>query len=301
LGALPNELLGGALRLDRAVAEKALLQAIPEFSDPREAAEAVYTVTLHKMAVLTREVTINRGYDPRECVLVCFGGAGGLFAVDLARELNMPTVYVPPAASVFSAVGAALARLSYEAIDGMFAHLETLSQERLQGAIAALSDLVRAPLLDDGVDIEEVLIEADLKYRSQPETLTTPLDTGSDDPLPAALARFHDEHEKRFGLRRETEAVDLVTLRAIGKGPSTESWSLSPPRPIARLGSEDLAPRTWFRDGRGIDLVKVLPLETLDRVDGPAFLEDAYTTVAVPPGSSARRDRLGGVLLEVER
>ncbi len=300
MGALPNELLGGELRLDRAIAEKALLQALPEFADPRAAAEAVYTVTLHKMAVLTREVTINRGYDPRECVLVCFGGAGGLFAVDLARELNMSTVYSPPAASVFSAVGAALARVSYEAIEGMFVHLESLSQERLQESIAALSDRVRTPLLDDGLDVDEVLIEADLKYRSQPETLSTPLDTRSDNPLPAALARFHDEHEKRFGLRRETEAVDLVTLRAIGRGPSTESWSLSPPRPIAPLGSEDLEPRTWFRGGREVTSVEVLPLATLDRVDGPAFLEDAYTTVAVPPGSTARRDRLGGVVLEVE-
>lgn len=301
MGALPDELLGGEIRLDRDLAEKALLRALPDFSAPREAAEAVYTVTLHKMAVLTREVTINRGYDPRECVLVCFGGAGGLFAVDLAGELNMSTVYVPPAASVFSAVGAALARLSYEAIDGMFVRLEALSPERLRGTTAALTDRVREPLLADGVDVDEVRIEADLKYRSQPETLTMPFDAESDDPLPAALARFHDEHEKRFGLRRETEPVDLVTLRAIGMGPSTESWSLSPPHPVAALDAGHLQPRTWFRGGRAISGVEVFALETLDRVEGPAFLEDAYTTIAVPPGSRARRDHLGGILLEVDR
>lgn len=300
MGALPDDLLGGELRLDRALAEKALREALPDFADPREAAEAVYTVTLHKMAVLTREVTINRGYDPRECVLVCFGGAGGLFAVDLARELNMSTVYVPPAASVFSAVGAALARVSYEAIDGLFVHLEKLSRDQLQNAIASLSDRVRRPLLQDGLPVDEVVIEADLKYRSQPETLTTPLDTRSPDPLPSALAFFHDEHEKRFGLRREAEAVDLVTLRAIGKGPSTASWSLQPPHPVAVLSSEGLEPRAWFRGGGEVTTVEVLRLERVDRVVGPAFLEDAYTTVAVPPGSSARRDRLGGILLEVD-
>jgi len=67
----------------------------------------------------------------------------------------------------------------------------------------------------------------------------------------------------------------------------------------ALLRSEGLAARTWYRDGRGIGPVEVLRLEALERVEGPAFLEDAYTTIAVPPGATARRDHLGGIVLEV--
>jgi N-methylhydantoinase A/oxoprolinase/acetone carboxylase beta subunit len=302
LGVLPDQLLGGELSLDRSAAEAALRRALPTFADPCEAAAAVYTLTLHKMAVLTREVTINRGYDPRECVLVCFGGAGGLFAVDLARELSMPSVYVPPAASLFSAVGAALSRVSYEAIDGMFIHLEDLGLKRLHQAAGALADRVRQSLVADRLEVAEVLIEADMKYRAQPETLTVPLEfRGSRDPLPQAVTLFHDEHEKRFGLRREGEPIDLVTLRAIGMGPSTESWTLSPPRPVAGLAFQVAEPRQWFRGGAPLRDVPVVALEDVRRVEGPAFIEDAYTTLAVPPGSTAERDRLGGILLEASR
>lgn len=302
LGALPDQLLGGGLTLERAAAEGALLRALPEFENAQAAAEAVYTVTLHKMAVLTREVTINRGYDPRECVLVCFGGAGGLFAVDLARELSMSSVYVPPAASVFSAVGAALARVSYEAINGLFMHLEDLSVEQLRGAVRLLTDRVRGPLVDDGLDVTQLRIEADLKYRAQPETLTIPLQMqGSEDPLPPAVAVFHDEHEKRFGLRRDREPIDLVTLRAIGMGPSTETWSLSPPRAVATLAPKGFQPREWYRDVEPLHNVQVVALGEVERVEGPIFIEDAYTTLAIPPGATAERDRLGGILLEVGR
>ncbi|HXF74382.1 MAG TPA: hydantoinase/oxoprolinase family protein [Actinomycetota bacterium] len=298
LGMLPDALLGGALPLRRSVAERALRTALPEFIDPREAAAAVYTVTLHKMAVLTREVTVNRGYDPRDCVLVCFGGAGGLFAVDLARELGMTGVYVPPAASVFSALGAALSRLSYEAIEGVFAKVEGVDVDALDWSVRSLAARAEGRLREEGVRVVGTVLEVDLKYRAQPETLTVPLAAagGIRDGLARAVEEFHDLHARRFGLRREGEPVDLVTLRAIAWGPDPEASVVKVPRVP---GGGDLEPRTWFRDGKEIRDVPVVALGALDDVDGPAFVQDAVTTIAVPPGSSARLDELGGVLLEV--
>lgn len=303
MGVLPEELLGGVVALDRAAAERALVDALPEFSSAREAAEAVYTVTLHKMAILTREVTINRGYDPRECVLICFGGAGGLFAVDLARELGMAGVYVPPAASVFSAVGASMARVSYEAIAGLYTGVESLPREALAEAADALIAQARKPLEEEGVPLSEVTLEVDLKYRAQPETLTIPLRTAGHavDPLALAVQEFHETHARRFGLRREAEPVDLVTLRAIAFGPETDSWPLSTTRSVKSLGDPGRHRRTWFRVGDELGDVTVRGLESLgeERAEGPLFLEDAYTTIAVPPGSRALRDRWGGISLEV--
>jgi N-methylhydantoinase A/oxoprolinase/acetone carboxylase beta subunit len=298
LGMLPEELLGGALPLDRAAAERALLVALPEFSDAREAASAVYTVTLHKMAILTREVTINRGYDPRDCVLVCFGGAGGLFAVDLARELGMASVYVPPAASVFSALGAALARVSYEAIEGLFVRVEAVDTGTLGRHVHALVERAQGPLREEGLPVAGTIVEVDLKYRAQPETLTVPLQVaeGAEDALARAVREFHDAHARRFGLRREGEPVDLVTLRAIALGPEPEAPSVSIPRSV---GGSDLHGRTWFREGEELRAVPAVPLGALDEIEGPAFVQDDFTTIAVPPGSSVRRDELGGVILEV--
>lgn len=300
MGVLPEELLGGEVPLDRVAAERAVLEALPSFSDPREAAAAAYTVTLHKMAILTREVTVNRGYDPRDCVLVCFGGAGGLFAVDLARELGMGGVYVPPAASVFSAFGAALARVSYEAIDGLFVRVESLSTDVLLRAVEALTRRAREPLLDDGLPVAGTVVEADLKYRAQPETLTVPLRmSGEDDPLGRAVQDFHDAHARRFGLRREGEPVHLVTLRAIALGPDSEEWPVSAPRSLRPPADLERHRRTWLRDGEELRDVPAVALQALEEIEGPAFIEDEFTTIAVPPGAAARRDELGGVVLEV--
>ncbi len=301
LGALPDALLGGQLRLHRAAAEEALREALPGFPDARQAAAAVYTVTLQKMAVLTREVTVNRGYDPRDCTLMCFGGAGGLFAVDLARELDIARVYLPPAASVFSAVGAALARVSYEAIDGIYLGLEKLSWGSLRPRIDELSKRVRAFLAADGMQEEAILVEGDFKYRSQPETLSVPLDHGDGglDPLTSAVREFHRSHSRRFGMDRHDEAVDLVTLRVTVLGPMFDHPSLSMRRDRAMASDGESHARTWFRDGESLSDVPVVHLEGIESLRGPAFLEDAYTTIAVPPRTIARRDRLGGILLEI--
>jgi N-methylhydantoinase A len=181
-------------------------------------------------------------------------------------------------------------------------HLKDLSVEQLRGTVRSLTDRVRGPLVDDGLDVTQLRIEADLKYRAQPETLTIPLQMqGSEDPLPPAVAVFHDQHEKRFGLRRDSEPIDLVTLRAIGMGPSTEAWSLSPPLAVATLAPRGFQPREWYRDGEPLHNVQVVALGEVERVEGPIFIEDAYTTLAIPPGATAERDRLGGILLEVGR
>jgi N-methylhydantoinase A len=310
LGVLPDALLGGRLELDRTAAAQAVLAALPAFGSSIEAAAAAQELTLQKMAVLIREVTVARGYDPRDCVLFCFGGAGALFALDLAGELEMTTVYVPPAATVFSAVGATLSRVAYEAKTGMYARIETLDPATLAAEARAVADRALALLAADALPLAELRLEVDLKYRVQPETLTVPFGVGGgvfapadlqaldDDTIAASVARFHALHRQLYGLDRGREAVDLVTFRAIAAGPGSDGWAL---RGTDDETGEPAPPRTrtWVR--RGVSLADV-PAISIGRLragplSGPCFLEDPYTTIPVPPGATARIDDLGGIVL----
>jgi N-methylhydantoinase A/oxoprolinase/acetone carboxylase beta subunit len=306
LGALPTALLGGDLRLDVEGAEAAVGQALPDFSSPITAAEAVYTLSLQKMAVLMREVTINRGYDPRLCTLVCFGGAAGVFAADLARELEMSRVCIPLGSSVLSALGAALSRPVSEALLGTSERVERLSPALLRGMVDAAAKKASAGLVDAGVEVVHLIIEADLKYRSQPETLTVILEASMTDQelITGFIERFHQDHFRLYHLDRRPEPVDLMTIRARAFGPETiGNWQLT----HVRDGhSPDVQPdartRPWYRNGEAINHVPILdPTEIVSPVDGPAFIEDAYTTLAVPPGDVVSRGRSNSMIIEVSR
>ena len=260
-------------------------------------------VTLHKMAVLIREVTTNRGFDPRTCSLFAFGGAGGAFAVDLARELGMPIAYVPPAASVFSALGAALSQVGYETSQSLLASVSDTDPARLAEAVAVVERRAGEALAGEGVPLVELRVAVALKYRSQPHAVDVALPSGDDvmGRLRDAVARFHDEHARQYGMRR-ADAVDLVSVSATALGPDTGEWPLTAVRLAATGGGAVRPPRDWYRDAERLRDVPVIPLVgggDGERHAGPCFVEDAFASIAVPPGATATVDALGGVTLEV--
>ena len=303
LGTLPPGLLGGDFQLDLDAAATALRTSLDAYDDAHTAAAAVVRVTLHKMAVLMREVTSNRGFDPRTCTLFAFGGAGGAFAVDLARELGMSTAYVPPAASGFSALGAALSQVGYETSQSLLASVDDTDPARLAEAVAAVEQRAGDALAGEGVPLVELRVAVALKYRSQPHAVDVTLPPGDDilARLGAAVARFHDEHARQYGMRR-TDPVDLVSVSATALGPDTGEWPLHAVRLATRGATAVRAPRDWYREGERLRDVPVVPLVgggSGERHAGPCFVEDAFTSIAVPPGASATIDALGGVTLEV--
>ena len=116
LGRLGAELIGGAMTLDRAAAERAIAEHVAEplGLGPVEAAKAVIQVANANMADAVRLISIRRGYDPREFALVVFGGAGPLHGAALARELSIPTVLVPPNPGITSALGCLLVDVRHD-------------------------------------------------------------------------------------------------------------------------------------------------------------------------------------------
>ena len=191
LGRLPTS-LPGDIRLDIEAARRAL-----EELDPADVIEVVNA----EMVRALRVISVEQGLDPRDFVLVAFGGAGPLHACALADELGMETVLVPASAGVLSALGLVAAE---ERVDAVHSYLLPLAEAE--------------ELPNEG--------EADLRYAGQSFELTIPLGPGLAD-------RFHSAHEERYGYADPTQPLELVAVRTAELRAAPEV-RVSGPRRVAR-------------------------------------------------------------------
>ena len=191
LGRLPTS-LPGDIRLDIEAARRALDEL-----DPADVIEVVNA----EMVRALRVISVEQGLDPRDFVLVAFGGAGPLHACALADELGMETVLVPASAGVLSALGLVAAE---ERVDAVHSYLLPLAEAE--------------ELPNEG--------EADLHYAGQSFELTIPLGPGLAD-------RFHSAHEERYGYADPTQPLELVAVRTAELRAAPEV-RVSGPRRVAR-------------------------------------------------------------------
>jgi N-methylhydantoinase A len=292
LGRLDREaLLGGALPVDAAAAERAVRERIarPLGLDVIAAAAKIIAIADSAMAQALRIVSIERGHDPRAFTLVAFGGAGPAHAAALAAELDIPEIIVPPAPGAFSALGLAMADLKRDYSRTLYAALDTLDPARLAGVLADMEAAAAAMFEAAGIPpARRVLLRAaDLRYRRQAYELTVPMAAGPvlRPSLDRLAAAFHEKHRQTYGHANPAEPVQLVNVRLTALG-------RLPRRPLRRQGAMSAPPRqrrvwfaetgllacpVWWRDGLAADAV--LP--------GPAIVEAKDSTILIPPGWSA--------------
>jgi N-methylhydantoinase A len=172
-----------------------------------EAALGVVTVANAAMEGALRVISVERGHDPADFSLLCFGGAAGLHAVELATRLGVPRVIVPPDPGVLSAYGMLVAPLRKEAARTVLLRESPEDAARLAAAFADLERLAVDAMLEEDVRVDDVVLEArvDARYRGQSYELT----------VPAAdwVRAFHEAHERRYGYALRDAAVEAVTLR----------------------------------------------------------------------------------------
>jgi N-methylhydantoinase A len=235
-----------------------------------------------------RVISIERGLDPRELTLVAFGGAGGLHACSLAEELDIGRILVPRAAGVLSALGLAIADERHDQVSPLLAELGTAVGTDVEARFAELEADARGRLTDDGLRLARL---ADLRYRGQSFELTVEAED-----LQALPARFHAEHERRYGYRMEDEAVELVSLRLVATVPRDKpDLSEAPPRreqgPTRR--------RARLDDGwQELDIYDRAALGPGSELQGPSVVEFAESTLLVRPSWRATVDEIGTLNLE---
>ena len=215
-------LLGGpgGVTLRRELAERALRGLGDRLGhDPVGAALGIVRVANAEMVRALRVISVERGIDPRELVLLAFGGAGGMHACALAEELGMSRVLLPQAAGVLSALGLAISDLRRDYVRPLLGNLDEAVKAELETGYARLEEQAVRDLGEPAMERR-----ADLRYRGQSFELTVPF-SGLDE----LASRFHVEHSQRYGYRMDDEPVELVSLRLVS--------TLAVPKPALRAAA----------------------------------------------------------------
>jgi N-methylhydantoinase A len=303
LGRLGTTLAGGELSLDRELAAQAIARAVgePLGLETTGAAEAIITVANANMANAVRLVGIQRGYDPRDFALVVFGGAGPLHGVELARELSIPTVIVPPNPGISSALGCLLVDVRHDLSKMVLADLATTTVDQLEAAFAELEDEARERLANEGVAPGQMTLgrHIDMRYRGQWRSLAVDVETPLGD-LGGLAERFHGRHLSAYAFRRDDAPIEIyrVGVTALGTTPKPEL-------PTSERGDAEPVPAwhrpvcfdgTWFEDCRVFDRAA---LRHGDELPGPAIVEQLDSTTVVPPGAVVTVDGWGNLLIDV--
>lgn len=302
-----KQFLGGSgvLTLDVAAAETALAALGERIGglSAQEAALGVVRVANATMERAVRRVSVERGHDPRDFVLVPFGGAGPLHACDLADTLGIPRIFLPPSPGVLSALGLLMADIVYESSQALLINADRLVAHpfTLQEAISALEKLATAVLAKEGITEPTLEMFLDIRYRGQSYELTVSLaQPATSAAVQQAVDEFHAAHAVRYGYAMHDEIVEIVTLRLRGTGPGVELHlphePLGLPEPdVAQMGTKPV----WFRPDSPhtstcYDRARLRPGH---RFDGPAMVFQFDTTTVVAPGWTAFVDSLHNLWL----
>ncbi len=281
-------LLGGALRIDSAAAERAIAADVGDKLglSVTEAAARIVEVVNSNMAQALRIVSVERGHDPQEFSLIAFGGAGPVHAAALAAELQIPEVIIPPAPGAFSALGLVASDLKRDFSRTLYADLDGVDPGRIADVFSGMEAEGRHFLDSANVPSERraLLRLADVRYRRQAYELTVPVADGpvTRTTLEALAASFHAKHEQTYGHANRAEAVQLVNLRltALGRLPGLTLIQRSDAA-LARRHSREV----WFAE-IGFVATAVHWRDGLvpgTRIAGPAIIEALDSTTVVPP------------------
>jgi len=268
-------------------------------------------IASHSMVQSIEENSVRKGFDPRDFALVAEGGAGPMFAANIAAEVGTPAVIVPPYPGVTAALGLLVTDSVYEYVTTTYQRMSQLNAPELQARFEELEAQAREQLERDGIPADRRVIQrvADCRYLGQGYELRVEAGSGDLDADWAAklAAQFHDAHEREYSRRFEESDIEIPNIRVRGIG-LIEPLQM---REVERAGESPAAALTgereaWFRvEGELRELqTKFYDRTRLvagNRVDGPAVVNQYDTTTVIPPGLAAVIDRFGNIVIRIEQ
>ena len=286
LGLLDTDrFLGGAVQLQEGLATEAIRTSIAEplGLDVDSAAEGILRVVSSSIAEGIRLASVSRGLDPREFVLMGFGGAAGLVATRVAGEIGIGRVLIPPAGPVLSAFGMMASDLKYDLAVSHPASLSTVDIDGLRSAFESLSEEGRGRVRSAGASDSDISVHlaADMRYLDQiyEVTVDVPDLNLPDEELRTRWAEnMHERFQRLYSYRQQEQDIRIVTLRAgaIGRLPTSGAGEL--PMQNAKLEDSGVSASV---------------------IHGPSVINTDYNTVVVGEGCSSRADGHGILHIDV--
>jgi N-methylhydantoinase A len=303
-----SDFLGGEMRLDREAATRGVKERIaaPLNMNAIAAARSIVQIANAKMSLAVREVSVEKGYDPRDFVLVASGGAGPLHAVAIARELHIPAVIVPRFPAHFSALGMLMADERHDFTRTYYSELQDADFPRLQKIHSEMIAESKR-FLTPGISVAHQLL-FDLRYVGQEFTLPVPVSAAqlcAGDPAPIRAA-FDALHEQRYAHHSSTERVEIINVRLVALG--RRSKLVLPPLAKQDAASGRVAPREMrsvcFDES---DAAVDCPVYSRDALGagaqftGPALVSEYGSTTVLFPGDDLRVAETGELIISLRR
>jgi len=304
----PTEFLGGEMPLDAGEARRGIREkvAVPTGVAELEAALAITKIAVMNMSLAVRAVSVERGYDPRDFAMIAFGGAGGLHAVEVARELHIPRVIIPNYPGQFSALGMLMADIQHDYVQTYYRSLAETdfgAVERISGELIARG---RARLEGEQVPEDAMLFQSFLDLRYAGQDFSIPV------PVPAEYIRqgdaagieksFNELHERRYGYHTPEHALEIVNVRvsAIGKRKQIELPVPEGPGTGNPLAGKRLV---YFNDSKTPVDCPTFKREFLSpgfKITGPAVVQEYASTTVLFPGDTLTVADTGELLITIE-
>ena len=304
----PDTFLGGAMKVDKSLSEKVITEKIANTlgMDAVEASDAILRIAEANMADAISLATVRKGLDPRDFVLIPFGGAGPLHGARLAKELSIPKVIVPPNPGLTSALGCVLADIVHSIGASVFYPDST--QADLGALEAQFQDFERQ--LAERLDVENVPADRrrteralDMCYAGQWRVLAIPVDGEVNaENIEKCVKLYHETHLREHGLTLDDRPIEIHGVTSTGIG-ITDKPDF---KPVTSKGKASDAlignPRSiyWREAERWLDTPiyargKMLPGAV---VEGPAIVEQVDSTIVLPPDTSTSVDQYLNLVIE---
>ena len=302
LGHFPESgLLGGLFKLDASRSFAALKSLAGDMSaasgtrvSAEKAAQGVLDVVNTNMERALRRISVERGYDPREFILLPFGGAGGLHAVDLARELSIPRILLPTAAGALSAIGVVIADVVVEQSRTVMWEADKSAQSKLDAVFRQMEREATATLKREGFGKNKQRHDRILAMRYKGQSFELELKASRS----SLEADFHSAHQARYGYAEPANAIEIVSARVRSRG-------LTRPLPSGKISaSRKKAKPDHFKSavfgGKKVRTGVYLREEMLAGmlVRGPAIIAEYSATTLLPSGTTARVDAFGNLVID---
>jgi N-methylhydantoinase A len=295
----PKQFLGGEMPLDVEAAREAINRHVgrPLGLSETDAARAIVKIAVMNMSLAVRQVSIERGYDPRDFVMVSFGGAGPLHAVEVARSLHIPLAVVPNFPGQFSASGMLMAEPRHDFVRTYYRPLDQTDFTELARIAADMEALARERMGNADIHMRHYL---EVRYTGQDFSLPIPVepDRYSSDYGKTVRSVFHQLHQTRFGYHDTDLALEVVNAHLAATAPSTLR-SLPAPAPGKESALTDR--RAVIFDGDAVDCA-VYRRESLtagERIDGPAIIQEYASTTVLFPQDRAEVTKSGELLIHL--
>ncbi|MFQ5423124.1 MAG: hydantoinase/oxoprolinase family protein [Phycisphaerae bacterium] len=305
----PAFFAGGKMKLDREAAVRAIDEAVarPLGLSVEEAAAGMYRVINTNMAQGVREITVKRGFDPREFPLVAAGGAGPLHACMICRELEIPMFLVPRESSIFCAAGMLMSDLQHDFVRSFVAVLDHVDWGHLTELIDTMTEDGNRLLEKEMIPPErrQFRLNLDCRYLKQYHEVSFPVAARAirDGDAAAIASEFHREHKRLYGyaLEREGSPVELINVRLQALGVTDKpAFAEEPCSGEDAAGALKGERNVYLPEDRTFVLIPVYDGHATrygNRIAGPALIEQVNTTVFLAPGFDCVCDRCGSFVV----